>query len=176
MIRCLHAPLVILSMLVPAAGRAEDWPEFRGPTGQGHAAAENLPLAWGKDKNMAWQQAIPGLGWSSPIVVKGRVYLTTAVPAKGDFSLEALCLDAKTGAILWEKEVFRENGQTAPAIHSKNSHASPTPLFHDSRLFVHFGHMGTACLALTGKIIWRNNELKYNPVHGNGGTPILVDD
>src|SRR5262249_29243668 len=66
--------------------------------------------------------------------------------------------------------------QTAPAIHSKNSHASPTPLFHDSRLFVHFGHMGTACLDLTGKTIWRNNELKYNPVHGNGGTPILVDD
>jgi outer membrane protein assembly factor BamB len=164
-----------LTLLLPIVARAEDWPQFRGPTGQGHAAAENLPLEWGKDKNRAWQQAIPGLGWSSPVVVKGCVYLTTAVPTKGDYSLEALCLDAKTGAILWEKEVFRENGKTAPAIHSKNSHASPTPLVHDGRLYVHFGHMGTACLDLAGKIIWRNNDLKYNPVHGNGGTPIVVD-
>jgi outer membrane protein assembly factor BamB len=163
-------------MLVPAVARAEDWPQFRGPTGEGRAAAENLPLEWGKDKNKVWQQDIPGLGWSSPVVVKGRVYLTTAVPAKGDFSLEALCLDAKNGALLWEKEVFRENGKTAPAIHGKNSHASPTPLVHDGRLYVHFGHMGTACLDLAGKIIWRNNELKYNPVHGNGGSPIIVDD
>lgn len=163
-------------MLVAGVARAEDWPEFRGPTGEGHSAADNLPLEWGKDKNKVWQQDIPGLGWSSPVVVQGRVYLTTAVPVKGDFSLEALCLDAKTGAILWEKEVFRENGKTAPAIHSKNSHASPTPLVHDGRLYVHFGHMGTACLDLAGKILWRNNELKYNPVHGNGGTPIFVDD
>src|SRR5262249_22066620 len=51
-----------------------------------------------------------------------------------------------------------------------------TPLVHADRLYVHFGHMGTACLDLAGKIMWRNNELKYNPVHGNGGTPIIVDD
>jgi outer membrane protein assembly factor BamB len=157
---------------------AEDWPQFRGPTGEGHATAKNLPLEWGKNKNVGWMTPIPGLGWSSPIVVKGRVYLTTAVPLpeNGDQSLDAFCLDAKTGKILWRQQVFRQDGRKAPGIHGKNSHASPTPLVHDGRLYVHFGHQGTACLDLDGKVLWRCTELKYNPVHGNGGTPILVGD
>jgi outer membrane protein assembly factor BamB len=156
----------------------DDWPQFRGPTGEGHATAKNLPLEWGKNKNVAWMTPIPGLGWSSPIVVDSRVYLTTAVPLKEnrDQSLDALCLDAKTGKILWQRQVFREDGRSAPAIHGKNSHASPTPLIHDGKLYVHFGHQGTACLDLDGKILWRSTELKYKPVHGNGGTPIIVDN
>src|SRR5262249_37766810 len=91
--------MIGLSLGLPVVG--EHWPQFRGPTGQGHAAQMNLPLQWGKDKNVAWVQPIPGLGWSSPVVVAGRVYLTTAVPVQGnrnsDQSLQALCLDAKTG-------------------------------------------------------------------------------
>src|SRR5947209_19434800 len=77
--------------------RAEDWPEFRGPTGQGIARADGLPTEWSATKNVAWKREIPGLGWSSPVIVAGRVYLTTAVPAAGskDLSLRALCLDAK---------------------------------------------------------------------------------
>src|SRR5262249_38284452 len=61
-------------------------------------------------------------------------------------------------------------------IHGKNSHASPTPLTDGQRLYVHFGHQGTACLDLDGKVLWRNTDLRYRPVHGNGGTPILVDE
>jgi outer membrane protein assembly factor BamB len=158
---------------------AENWPEFRGPTGQGIVRDGALPIEWGKDKNVVWKQSIPGTGWSSPIVYEGRIYLTASVPTKdgagSDQSLAALCLDAKTGKMLWEKEVFRQDGSTAPRIHRKNSHASPTPLTDGERLYVHFGHQGTACLDLTGKILWRNT-LKYEPVHGNGGTPILVDE
>ena len=108
----------------------------------------------------------------------GRIYLTTAVPVEGkegDLSLQALCLDGATGKPMWSKEVFHEDA-SAPHIHSKNSHASPTPLVRDGRLYVHFGHMGTACLDLDGNIQWRNNDLHYAPVHGNGGSPILVDD
>jgi outer membrane protein assembly factor BamB len=168
---------VLILFLAPVV-RAEDWPEFRGPTGQGLVAKGELPTTWGKDKNLAWKQAIPGKGWSSPIVVGGRIYLTTAVPVKGssDLSLEALCLDTSTGAILWEKEVFRQDGKSAPPIHSKNSHASPTPLLRGERLFVHFGHQGTACLNLKGEVIWKNISLRYIPIHGNGGSPILVED
>jgi outer membrane protein assembly factor BamB len=173
-----------LAALVFGAGavavRGDDWPEFRGPTGQGRAAAKDLPVEWGKDKNVAWTTPIPGLGWSSPVVVAGRVYLTTAVPVKGsgkgDQSLRALCLDAGSGKILWDKEVFHQDGRTAPPIQSKNSHASPTPLVHDGKLYVHFGHQGTACLDVTGKVLWRNTELKYKPVHGNGGTPVVTGD
>src|SRR5467141_124749 len=80
------------------SAQAEDWREFRGPTGQGLYAGKNLPIEWSTTKNVAWKQPIPGKGWSSPIVYEGRVYLTTAVPSgdgsNSDQSLRALCLDA----------------------------------------------------------------------------------
>ncbi len=154
---------------------AQDCPEFRGPTGQGHFTAKNLPTEWSATKNVAWRTPLPGAGWSSPVLVNGRLYLTAAVSASapGSQSLRTLCLNATTGQILWNTEVF-----AAPISkgHSKNSQASPTPLAHDGRLYVHFGHQGTACLDLAGKVLWRNNSLKYPPVHGNGGSPILVND
>src|SRR5207248_68712 len=128
---------------------------------------------------VAWTQQIPGSGWSSPVVADGRIYLTTAVPVPGsrtnDQSLAALCLEARTGKVVWEREVFRQDGAKAPRPHRKNTHASPTPLVHDGRLYVHFGHQGTACLDLAGKVLWRNTSLNYVPIHGNGGTPILVE-
>lgn len=173
----LVAGLLLLLAIAPLA--AEDWPEFRGPTGQGISREKNLPAEWGPGKNVKWQAKIPGLGWSSPVVVKGRVYLTTAVPVgdgdSPDQSLRALCLDAKSGDIIWDEQVFLQDGKNAPAIHSKNSHASPTPVVVKDRLFVHFGHMGTACLDLNGKPVWTNRDLAYKPVHGNGGSPIYVD-
>ena len=134
----------------------------------------------GPKKNLVWKQAIPGKGWSSPVVVGGRVYLTTAAPApqagqEKSLLLQALCLDAASGKILWQKTIFTE-AASAPRIHTKNSHASPTPIVHDGKLYVHFGHMGTACLDLDGKVIWKNDTIHYSPVHGNGGSPIIVDD
>ncbi len=178
MIRHVFALMTLLVPCFVAVVRADDWPEFRGPTGQGLVVKGDLPLTWDQEKNVVWKRAIPGKGWSSPVVVGGRVYLTTSVPAKdgSDQLLEALCLDASSGELLWEKEVFRQNGKKAPPIHGKNSHASPTPVVRGERLFVHFGHQGTACLDLAGKVLWRNTSLRYSPVHGNGGSPILVED
>jgi outer membrane protein assembly factor BamB len=188
---------LILAVFLLARGqvRADDWPQFRGPTGQGLAPKGHYPLEWSATKNVAWRKTIPGKGWSSPIVSGEFIYLTTAVPIsprpsggegtgvrgqaaeqthKGDLSLRALCLDAKTGETVWDKEVFRQDGSQSPGIHSKNSHASPTPVTDGKRLYVHFGHQGTACLDLKGNIIWKNRDIHYPPVHGNGGTPILT--
>ncbi len=164
------------AVLAGTAVHADDWPEFRGPTGQGIAQADNLPTVWSATKNVAWKQEIPGLGWSSPVIVAGKVYLTTAVPIPDskDLSLRALCLDAKDGKILWNEEVFRSLGGKSPKIHSKNSHASPTPIVAGDRIYVHFGHQGTACLDLAGKVLWRYRD-PYPPVHGSGGSPVLVD-
>lgn len=76
----------------------------------------------------------------------------------------------------WEKEVFAiPSGKTA-RIHTKNSQASATPLVIGTRIFVHFGHLGTACLNLDGTVVWKNDTLRYPPVHGNGGSPVLVDE
>lgn len=157
--------------------RAGNWPEFRGPTREGHASAANLPLEWSDTKGVVWKQEIPGQGWSSPVVQDGRIYLTAAVPdATGaSLSLATLCLDEKSGKVLWKTHVFGQDAG-APKIHAKNSHASPTPIIEGNRLYVHFGHQGTACLDLDGKILWRNSSLPYPPVHGNGGSPIIVDD
>ncbi len=174
-----HVPLASLAVLLLfSAVHAEDWTEFRGPTGQGiYAGKKSLPLDWGVDKNVAWKTPIPGSGWSSPIVLAGRVYLTSAVPVEGtkELSLKALCLDAADGKIVWATEVFKQDAK-APKIHGKNSHASPTPITDGKLVYVHFGHQGTAALDLEGKVVWRNSEHKYSPVHGNGGTPVLVDN
>lgn len=159
---------------------AEDWPQFRGPLGNGHSAEKNLPIQWSATENVVWKTAVPGKGWSSPSLYNGRLYLTTAVPVDeakptGNLSLRTLCLSAKDGTTIWDVEVFQQDGETAPKIHTKNSHASPTPLIDADRVFVHFGHQGTACLDLDGKLIWKNQDLKYPPVHGNGASPILVE-
>jgi outer membrane protein assembly factor BamB len=173
------AALTLVLALTPTA--VADWPQFRGPTGQGLSDAKAPPTEWGPAKNVVWKVEVPGKGWSSPVVAGGRVYLTTAVPQgeekAADQSLRALCLDAKTGKTLWNKEVFQQDGRSAPAIHSKNSHASPTPAVEGDRLFVHFGHQGTACLsAKDGSVVWANRELSYQPVHGNGGSPVVDGD
>jgi outer membrane protein assembly factor BamB len=170
---------VVVALGTGVVAWAENWPEFRGPTGQGHAQG-TLPIEWGPDKNVAWKQNIPGHGWSSPVVWEGRIYLTTAVPdtqsPTNDLSLRALCLDAKSGRVIWDVEAIRQPGDKVPPHQRKNSDASPTPIVDGKRLFVHFGHLGTACLDLDGKVLWRNLELRYSPVHGNGGSPILADD
>ena len=77
--------------------------------------------------------------------------------------------------VAWDVEVFLQPGETAPKIHSKNSHASPTAVVDGDKVYVHFGHMGTACLsAASGSVVWKTQELKYAPVHGNGGSPLLA--
>jgi len=170
----LSAGTILLS--VASSNGAGHWPEFRGPTGQGHAATARLPLEWSDTRNIAWKQAIPGRGWSSPALQDGRVFLTTAVGGNGGstLSLRALCLDEASGKIFWDVEVF--GGRQPTGIHLKNSHASPTPLVAGDRVYVHFGHQGTACLDLEGKVLWRQTSLSYPPVHGSGGSPILVGD
>lgn len=103
------AVLVLMgSILIPSLVHAENWPEFRGPTGQGHYDGKNLPVEWSTTKNVAWKQVLPGKGWSTPIVQDGRIYLTGAVPVEQSkvLSLQALCLDAAGGRCSGRKRCF----------------------------------------------------------------------
>jgi len=157
------------------------WYQFRGPSGQGIAEGANLPKRWGPEENIAWRQEIPGLGWSSPVVSGNRIFVTTAVPQgtdrQADQSLRTVCLAADSGKILWNVEVFLQEGEMAPRIHGKNSHASPTPWADGDHVYVHFGHMGTACLRQSdGEIVWSTQALSYRPTHGNGGSPVVWQD
>lgn len=175
--------LPFLAAALPAS--AQDWPEFRGPDKQGHSSATGLPSEWNPtfNKNIVWKASLPGIGWSSPVVVGDKVFLTTAVTVGGeekpvaDRSLRALCVSATDGKVIWDKEIFPQPAATAPNIHRKNSHASPTPVFEAGRLYVHFGHQGTACLnAEDGSTVWSTREFAYKPVHGNGGSPVIEGD
>lgn len=171
---------LLLILLSTTLLTAADWPEFRGPDAQGHTEAKNLPLTWSQTSHVVWKTPIAGIGWSSPVVIGNRIFMTSALPVggveepKADRSLHALALDATTGKPVWDVEVFTA---TSPRAHRKNSHASPTPIFEGGRLYVHFGHLGTACLdAATGKSIWATQEFAYSPVHGNGSSSVLFED
>jgi outer membrane protein assembly factor BamB len=156
---------------------ASEWPQFRGPTGDGVSDATNVPIEWSATEHVAWKQPIPGTGWSSPVLSKRRLYLTTAVEqTDGPVSLRAICVDAADGHIVWNTEVFQPMAEAAQQIQSKNSLASPTPIVDGDQLYVHFGHMGTAALDLEGNVIWRQTTLGYHPRHGNGGSPQLVGE
>jgi outer membrane protein assembly factor BamB len=158
--------------------QAEDWPQFRGPTGQGHATERGLPLEWSESKNIVWKTPVPGLGWSSPVVAAGRVWLTTVVESKErrgrvSASLRALAFDVATGREVVNVEVFRLDD--AGYVNPKNSRASPTPIADGERVYVHFGADGTAALTTSGEILW-TTHLRYESQHGNGGSPTLYRD
>ena len=100
--------VLLIAMTIPLWLTAEDWPQFRGPTGQGMSNAKGMPVEWSATNNVAWKVEIPGQGWSSPVLSENKLYLTTAIGMiGGQVSLHALCLDARDGTIVWDKEVFR---------------------------------------------------------------------
>ena len=141
-----------------------------------------LPTEWNESKNVRWFAKIPGLGWSSPVVANGRIYLTTSTAANDDSKvldgvqqLRLTCLDSKDGSEIFDREIFAQ-AETAPNVHKKNSHASPTPVIERDRIFVHFGHQGTAALDLEGNMIWTNRDNPYLPTHGNGASPVIVGE
>lgn len=177
----LFLALIVAGMTAGAASAETLWAEFRGPTAQGHSTAVGLPAEWAPDKNIVWRAELPGRAWSSPVLAKGKIYLTNAVqmneedPAQG-VSLRVLALNAATGKVLWDVETLKQTDPEALRMHGKNSHASPSPIWENGRIYAHFGHHGTACVDEAGKLLWTTKEHRYPPVHGTGGSPVIVDD
>jgi outer membrane protein assembly factor BamB len=149
-----------------------DWPQFRGPTGQGVSDERNLPLTWSETKNVRWKVAIPGRGWSSPVIQGDRIWLTTAT--EDGQSLRAIAVDVNTGALQQNVEVFHL--KSPKLMNDKNSFASPTPVIDGDRVYLHFGAYGTACITQTGEIVWKTKLDYDNGQHGPGGSPIVYDD
>lgn len=154
------------------AAASEDWPQFRGPGGQGHSSERGLPVEWSESRNVIWKTAVAGRGWSSPIVSGNRIWVTTAIQDRG-LSLRLVGFDVETGREAVNVEVFKI--PEGAASHTKNSHASPTPIADGDRVYVHFGADGTAAVSRSGEVLWRV-RLAYQSQHGNGGSPVLHGD
>ncbi|HAM73522.1 MAG TPA: pyrrolo-quinoline quinone [Verrucomicrobiales bacterium] len=156
------------------SARGGNWPQFRGPAGDGHADSSHLPLSWSASENVAWESPIPGQGWSSPVVWGDSVWMATSTGEGA--SLRAVAVDARSGRLLHNVELFHI---TAPEpIHKLNSHASPTPVIEAGRVYFFFGMYGAACLdSETGRVLWRNTDLPHDHgKNGPGSSPVLQGD
>jgi outer membrane protein assembly factor BamB len=177
---------------------AADWPQFRGPDGNGLVSQANLPMAWSADKNVLWKVPLPGTGWSQPIVWGDRIFLTAAEtenqkkPKGGEndpglgillgsppptvvYRYRVLCLDGRTGKVLWQ--TLAHEGKPRIATHRNNTYASETPVTDGDRIIACFGMIGVFAFDTSGKPLW-NKDLGAFPMQfgwGTGSSPALHD-
>ena len=146
------------------------WPEFRGSNGNGLSRGTQLPLEWSESENVQWKTAIPGKGWSSPVVWDNQIWMTTAT--EDGKQMFAVCVDRTTGNIVHHLKVL-EN-QSPRFCHPTNSYASPTPAIEEGRIYLHFGSYGTMCLDTeTGNKLWQRLDFECDHWRGPASSPIL---
>lgn len=149
---------------------ADNWAQFRGPTGDGQSTAKGLPLKWSETENVKWKIPIHDKGWSSPVIWGDEIWLTTAT--SNGTALFVLTLDKNTGKVIRDAKLF--DAQQPELWMKYNSYASPTPVIEAGRVYVSFGEAGTACLdTKTGAKLWERRDLKCNHYRGAGSSPIL---
>ena len=164
------ARIIACCILASICLQANDWPDFRACGGHGPGPG---PVAWSASEGLLWNTPIPGRGWSSPVVWGKQVWLTTALDQ--GHSLRAICVDLADGKIIHDVEVFAP--ETPDFANDTNTHASPTPVVEEGRVYVSFGNMGNACLdTATGAIVWENQILRLDHKVGAASSPILWRD
>lgn len=175
---------------------AGHWPQFRGPSGQGHAEATGLPAKLSETDNLVWKVEVPGRGWSSPVVWGDQVWMTTAIEEKptpeerekllegvdqagqrevvNKITLRALAFNVKTGKSWHDIHLF--DVIKPQPIHTLNSFSSPTPVIEKGRVYCHFGAFGTAAIdTQSGEILWRRELVIHHEV-GPGSSPVIYKD
>ena len=162
--------LTALALLTTPLFAADNWPEFRGPTGDGHADKADLPVTFGDGNHIKWKTPIHGKAWSSPVIWGSQVWLTTA--NEEGTELGVVTVDKDSGKILRDDLLFHV--ATPQFCHKFNSYASPTPAIEEGRIYVTFGSPGTACLdTKTGKKLWERTDFVCNHYRGAGSSPII---
>ncbi|HMC78653.1 MAG TPA: PQQ-binding-like beta-propeller repeat protein [Vicinamibacterales bacterium] len=160
--------LVVAALLALA-----QWPQFRGPDGNGVSTATGVPVTWSETENVRWKTPIHGRAWSSPVVLGRQVWLTTATPDGKE--LYAIAIDKETGKIVHDLKLF--DVETPQFAHSFNTYASPTPVIEPGRIYVTFGSPGTAAIdTATGKVLWERRDLECNHFRGAGSSPIVFQN
>ena len=168
---------IVLGLTAQVKG---DWPEFRGPSGDGVVRPgkgmqpDLLPAKWSETENVVWKTPIPHQGWSTPVIMDRMVWLTTATPDGHDFF--AIGLDEATGKLRHNKLLFHSDNPE-PLGNKVNCYAAPSPAIEPGRVYVHFGSYGTACLdSATGQLIWERKDLPCRHFRGPGSSVILFKD
>ena len=160
--------LVVAALLALA-----QWPQFRGPDGNGVSTAAGVPVTWSETENVRWKTPIHGRAWSSPVVLGRQVWLTTATPDGKE--LYAIAIDKETGKILHDLKLF--DVASPQFAHSFNTYASPTPVIEPGRIYVTFGSPGTAAIdTATGKVLWERRDLECNHFRGAGSSPFVFQN
>ena len=148
------------------------WPQFRGETGLGTSTSTSVPMSWSEEKNIRWKTAIPGRGWSSPVIADSQVWLTTAT--EDGRALSAMAIDEASGKVRHDIKVF--DVDAPQEIHPVNSYASPTPVLETGRVYVTYGYAGTAALdSRTGTVVWQRRDLRCDHFRGPGSSPIVFE-
>lgn len=159
-------------LLLVARSNAQDWPQWRGPTGDGRVPAQNLPLEWSPTKNVKWKTPLARAGNGSPIVAEGRVFLTMAEDEDGR-GRSLLCFDQSSGKELWRRTVTLDR---AMPTHQTNPHCSTTPACDGDRVIVWHASAGLLCYDLDGKELWRRDLGEFRHQWGHGTSPVLHGD
>lgn len=153
----------------------QDWPSWRGPWLNGHAAPDQEPVEnWGEDQNILWRVSVPGKGHGSPIVVGDAVYLATSMDEEEVRAV--LCFDRATGERRWMCPVHI--GKAVPPRNKKGTQASSTPACDGERIYINFLHDGAmyaSAISLSGEVLWQTRICDYVVHQGYGSSPVLCE-
>jgi outer membrane protein assembly factor BamB len=171
----IHAVLILCLLALPGlSAAAENWPQFRGPRGDGTSRATTVPQRWSQTDNVRWKTALPGEGHSSPIVWGKAVFVTAAVEETGARLL--LRLDADSGAVVWQRTVLTASRDP---MHRENNLASSTPVTDGTFVFTSFqsgDRVDLRCFDFEGKQVWAAQPLQFEGEHGYSYSPVIYED
>ncbi len=175
MTRSIAIILCLAALIGATTAQADNWPKFRGPSGNCLTEETNLPADWSAAENVAWKASIPGRGWACPVVWGKSVFIATAVEADGVYRWELYCLDVATGGVSW-KQVCRE-GEPRTPTHGVNTYASETPVTDGERVYAYFGMHGVYCYDFNGTPVWEKDLGAFPMMNGWGtsSSPVLHD-
>ncbi len=161
-------------MAAAAVEAVDDWPEYRGPLGNGYAPDADPPLTWSENEHVVFATPIHGRGWSTPVVLGDQIWLTTAT--LDGTQMSAICVDRHQGRIVYDHVLFAVP-EPRPLGNDVNSYATPSPVIEPGRVYVHFGSYGTACLDTeTKQVVWTRDDLPCNHYRGPASSLVLFEN
>jgi outer membrane protein assembly factor BamB len=166
--------LFVIGMVCGAwAAAAENWPQFRGPRGDGTSYDTNAPFQWNTARNVKWKTPLPGVGHSSPIVWEQSIFVTAAEEGG---ARNLIRVDVNTGKVIWQKKVATAGKES---MHRENNSASSTPATDGARVITSFqvgDRVDLRCFDVEGKPLWAVQPLRFDGEHGYGYSPIIYKD